>query len=110
MVLKFSIFLACKLLRHGDNNSIIIIYSFRCSVCDREMWSTNFYFEKNGMLFCKDDYYLRYGEICQQCGEVVSGLIMISGDHRFHPECFCCKLCKGVIGDGMRSQKQPFSR
>lgn len=22
------------------------------------------------------------------------------GDHRFHPECFSCKVCKNVIGDG----------
>lgn len=72
----------------------------RCSVCDREMWNTNFYFEKNGLLFCKEDYWQKFGECCQQCGEVVSGPIMISGDHRFHPECFSCKVCKNVIGDG----------
>lgn len=64
------------------------------------MWNTNFYFEKNGLLFCKEDYWQKFGECCQQCGEVVSGPIMISGDHRFHPECFSCKICKNVIGDG----------
>jgi LIM domain kinase 1 len=71
-----------------------------CSVCDREMWNTNFYFEKDGLLFCKDDYWQKFGECCQECGEVVSGPIMIAGDHRFHPECFCCKICTSVIGDG----------
>lgn len=73
---------------------------FRCSVCDHEMWNTNFYFEKNGLLFCKDDYWQKFGEFCQQCSNVVSGPIMICGDHRFHPECFCCRVCKNVIGDG----------
>lgn len=25
---------------------------------------------------------------------------MVAGDHNFHPECFCCKLCNSFIGDG----------
>lgn len=64
------------------------------------MYSSNFYFEKDGLLFCKDDYWRKFGECCQECGEIVSGLAMIAGDHRFHPECFCCKTCGSVIGDG----------
>jgi len=64
------------------------------------MWNTNFYFEKHGLLFCKDDYWRKFGESCQKCGEVVSGPIMIAGDHRFHPECFSCFICSSVIGDG----------
>lgn len=77
-----------------------IIRQCSCSVCDREMWDSNFYFEKDGLLFCKDDYWQKFGECCQECGELVSGPIMIAGDHRFHPECFCCNICKNVIGDG----------
>lgn len=64
------------------------------------MYSSNFYFEKDGLLFCKDDYWRKFGECCQECGQVVSGPIMIAGDHRFHPECFCCKICARPIGDG----------
>lgn len=74
---------------------------FRCSACDCLMYSSNFYFEKNGLLFCKDDYWRKFGEFCQECSQLVSGPIMIAGDHhRFHPECFCCKVCGSVIGDG----------
>lgn len=25
---------------------------------------------------------------------------MVAGDHMYHPECFCCKLCNAYIGDG----------
>lgn len=25
---------------------------------------------------------------------------MVAGDHKFHPECFCCSSCSGFIGDG----------
>lgn len=72
----------------------------RCSACDCLMYSSNFYFEKDGLLFCKDDYWRKFGECCQECSQLVSGPIMIAGDHRFHPECFCCKICASVIGDG----------
>lgn len=25
---------------------------------------------------------------------------MVAGEHKFHPECFCCTLCSIFIGDG----------
>lgn len=25
---------------------------------------------------------------------------MVAGEHKFHPECFCCGLCSAFIGDG----------
>lgn len=40
----------------------------RCSACDAAL--SNWYFEKDGLLFCKDDYWAKYGESCQQCGQV----------------------------------------
>lgn len=71
---------------------------FRCSVCDNHLH--NWYFEKDGLLFCRDDYYQRFGEACQQCSNVISGPVMVAGDHKFHPECFCCTQCSSFIGYG----------
>ncbi|XP_055621389.1 LIM domain kinase 1 isoform X2 [Toxorhynchites rutilus septentrionalis] len=71
---------------------------FRCSVCDTHL--SSWYFEKEGLLFCKNDYWAKYGECCQQCAQVISGPVMVAGDHKFHPECFCCDSCKIFIGDG----------
>uniref|UniRef100_A0A1I8NAL7 LIM domain kinase 1 n=1 Tax=Musca domestica TaxID=7370 RepID=A0A1I8NAL7_MUSDO len=71
---------------------------FRCSVCDNHLH--NWYFEKEGLLFCRDDYYQRFGEACQQCSDFISGPVMVAGDHKFHPECFCCTDCKAFIGFG----------
>ncbi|KAM7345955.1 LIM domain kinase 1 isoform 2-T4 [Cochliomyia hominivorax] len=71
---------------------------FRCSVCDHHLH--NWYFEKDGLLFCRDDYYQRFGEACQQCTDVISGPVMVAGDHKFHPECFCCTQCSSFIGYG----------
>ncbi|KAH9376610.1 hypothetical protein HPB48_005821 [Haemaphysalis longicornis] len=70
----------------------------RCSVCDASL--NSWYFEKDGMLFCKSDYLSNYGEACQNCSEVITGPVMVAGDHKFHPECFCCASCNAFIGDG----------
>lgn len=43
-------------------------YCFRCSVCDLQL--SSWYIEKDGLLFCRNDYYTKFGESCQQCGEV----------------------------------------
>lgn len=40
----------------------------RCSACDAAL--SSWYFEKDGLLFCKDDYCAKFGESCQQCGQV----------------------------------------
>ncbi|KAK5638346.1 hypothetical protein RI129_012641 [Pyrocoelia pectoralis] len=71
---------------------------FRCSACDASL--SNWYFEKDGLLFCRDDYWTRYGECCQQCSQIITGPVMVAGDHKFHPECFCCGSCGLYIGDG----------
>ncbi|GBP71901.1 LIM domain kinase 1 [Eumeta japonica] len=71
---------------------------FRCSVCDDPL--SSWYFEKDGLLFCQTDYWVRYGESCQQCGQVITGPVMSAGDHRFHPECFACVSCGANIEDG----------
>lgn len=71
---------------------------FRCSVCDVSL--NSWYFEKDGMLFCKSDYLSSYGEACQNCTNIITGPVMVAGDHKFHPECFCCASCNAYIGDG----------
>lgn len=71
---------------------------FRCSVCDTSL--SNWYFERDGLLFCKNDYWSKFGEACQDCGEVITGPVMVAGDHKFHPECFKCACCSAYIGDG----------
>ena len=71
---------------------------FRCSACDIGL--SSWYFEKDGLLFCKDDYWTAYGEACQGCGQIITGPVMLAGDHKFHPECFACNSCGAFIGDG----------
>ncbi|CAH2093390.1 unnamed protein product [Euphydryas editha] len=94
---------ACCLNDIGDEDYVSALGQewhkdcFRCSECDAQL--TTWYFEKNGMLFCQADYWARYGDNCQQCGQVITGPVMAAGEHRFHPECFSCDSCGAPLED-----------
>ncbi|KAK9497168.1 hypothetical protein O3M35_004536 [Rhynocoris fuscipes] len=77
-----------------NNNTDI----FRCSACDVPL--KEWYFEKDSLLFCKQDFLKNFGESCQSCGQVITGPIMLAGNHRFHSECFRCIICLCIIGEG----------
>lgn len=71
---------------------------FRCSRCHKCL--SSWYFEKNGELFCKQDYWSLYGDSCNRCGLIITGPVMVAGDHKYHPECFQCHNCDTYIEDG----------
>ncbi|XP_047463418.1 LIM domain kinase 1-like [Mugil cephalus] len=71
----------------------------RCSECGCIL--SHWYYERDGQLYCKKHYWSRYGEHCHGCKETIAtGLIMVAGDQKYHPECFTCLSCEMVIGDG----------
>ncbi|KPP69055.1 LIM domain kinase 1-like, partial [Scleropages formosus] len=71
----------------------------KCCECAEPL--SHWYYEKEGRLFCKRDYWARFGELCQGCAETITtGLIMVAGEKKYHPECFSCIGCKAFIGDG----------
>ena len=39
---------------------------------------SDWYFEKDGRLYCKEDYWARYGESCNGCSQIITGPIMVS--------------------------------
>lgn len=50
--------------------------SFRCCECSASL--SRWYYEKDGRLFCKDDYWARFGELCHGCNDpIATGLIMV---------------------------------
>ncbi|XP_048252363.1 LIM domain kinase 1-like isoform X1 [Haliotis rufescens] len=71
---------------------------FRCTKCNRCL--SNWYFEKDGRLYCRNDYWSKFGEACNGCAQIITGPVMVAGDHRYHPECFICCHCHEFIGDG----------
>ncbi|XP_024910610.1 LIM domain kinase 1a isoform X2 [Cynoglossus semilaevis] len=71
----------------------------QCCRCSASL--SHWYYEKDGQLFCKKDYWAKYGELCHGCNDPIStGLIMVAGEHKYHPECFSCLRCRSFIGDG----------
>ncbi|CAH2219691.1 LIM domain kinase 1 [Pelobates cultripes] len=72
---------------------------FRCSDCGLSL--SHRYYEKDGRLFCKKHYWARFGGMCHGCSEhITKGLVMVAGEHKYHPECFLCSRCAAFIGDG----------
>ncbi|XP_030244514.1 LIM domain kinase 1 isoform X4 [Drosophila navojoa] len=96
----------CPLIANNHNDEPIVMAlgqqwhcdCFRCSVCDSHLHS--WYFERENLLYCREDYYARFGDACQQCTAVITGPVMVAGEHKFHPECFCCAACGSFIGEG----------
>uniref|UniRef100_A0A8C9ZCM6 LIM domain kinase 1 n=1 Tax=Sander lucioperca TaxID=283035 RepID=A0A8C9ZCM6_SANLU len=72
---------------------------FRCCECSASL--SHWYYEKDGRLFCKKDYWAKFGELCHGCNDpITTGLIMVAGEQKYHPECFTCLNCRAFIGDG----------
>uniref|UniRef100_A0A3P9H2J4 LIM domain kinase 1 n=1 Tax=Oryzias latipes TaxID=8090 RepID=A0A3P9H2J4_ORYLA len=72
---------------------------FKCCECSALL--SNWYYEKDGQLFCKEDYWAKFGELCHGCSDpITTGLIMVAGEQKYHPECFSCLNCRAFIGDG----------
>ncbi|KAM9728326.1 LIM domain kinase 1-like [Menidia menidia] len=71
----------------------------RC--CDCECILSQWYYEREGQLYCKKHYWSRFGEHCHGCKETIAtGLVMVAGEQKYHPECFTCMSCEMVIGYG----------
>ncbi|XP_069575746.1 LIM domain kinase 1-like [Brachyistius frenatus] len=71
----------------------------RCCECGCIL--SHWYYEREGQLYCKKHYWSRYGEHCHGCKDTITtGLIMVAGEQKYHPECFTCTSCEMVIGDG----------
>ncbi|XP_043976300.1 LIM domain kinase 1a [Gambusia affinis] len=72
---------------------------FRCCECSASL--SHWYYEKDGRLYCKKDYWAKFGELCHGCNDpITTGLIMVAGEQKYHPECFSCLNCRAFIGDG----------
>uniref|UniRef100_A0AAZ3RI04 LIM domain kinase 1 n=1 Tax=Oncorhynchus tshawytscha TaxID=74940 RepID=A0AAZ3RI04_ONCTS len=71
----------------------------KCCECSASL--SHWYYEKEGRLFCKKDYWAKFGELCHGCNDpITTGLIMVAGEQKYHPECFTCLNCRAFIGDG----------
>ena len=69
---------------------------FRCAACDAALAGGE-YFERDGSVFCRPDFYRRFGQVCSACGKVIEGTTVQALGRAFHAECFSCARCGKAI-------------
>lgn len=54
----------------------------RCCECSASL--SHWYYEKDGQLFCRKDYWAKFGELCHGCNDpITTGLIMVTASIRW---------------------------
>uniref|UniRef100_A0A7N8X324 non-specific serine/threonine protein kinase n=1 Tax=Mastacembelus armatus TaxID=205130 RepID=A0A7N8X324_9TELE len=80
---------------------LIIRAAWHLVCCECSCILYRWYYEREGQLYCKKHYWARYGEHCHGCKETIAtGLVMVAGEPKYHPECFTCTSCQMIIGEG----------
>ncbi|CAH2002879.1 unnamed protein product [Acanthoscelides obtectus] len=72
----------------------------RCIDCHAPL--TDKCFSREGKLFCRTDFFRRYGTKCGGCGQGISpsDLVRKARDKVFHLNCFTCLVCRKQLSTG----------
>uniref|UniRef100_A0A8C5Q916 Transforming growth factor beta-1-induced transcript 1 protein n=1 Tax=Leptobrachium leishanense TaxID=445787 RepID=A0A8C5Q916_9ANUR len=71
---------------------------FTCAHCHMLIGSTNF-FEKDAQPYCERDYFALHAPRCAMCDSPIMQNMVTALSRTWHPEHFCCKICKKQIGE-----------
>lgn len=71
---------------------------FICAHCKSLIGSTNF-FEKDGQPYCEKDYFDLHAPRCALCHLPILKNLVTALGCTWHPEHFCCKVCRKHIGE-----------
>lgn len=71
---------------------------FVCAHCKSLIGATNF-FEKEGRPYCERDYFALYSPRCALCDLPILQNLVTALGRTWHPEHFCCKICRKPIGE-----------
>ncbi|VDP45430.1 unnamed protein product [Soboliphyme baturini] len=71
------------------------IQCLRCCVCRVSLETELTCFTREGLIFCKEDYYKQFSKRCTRCNRILSpkDLVMRAKEHIFHVHCFSCIDC-----------------
>nr|BAA07578.2 LIM homeodomain protein Hr-Lhx3 a-form [Halocynthia roretzi] len=72
----------------------------KCNDCSAQL--SEKCFSRGNLVFCKDDFFKRFGTKCTACGHGIppTEVIRRAQDNVYHLECFCCFLCHEKMGTG----------
>ncbi|KAM7352170.1 lim3 homeobox protein [Cochliomyia hominivorax] len=72
----------------------------QCSECHAQL--NDKCFARNGQLFCKEDFFKRYGTKCSACdmGIPPTQVVRRAQDNVYHLQCFLCAICSRTLNTG----------
>uniref|UniRef100_A0A914VEB4 LIM zinc-binding domain-containing protein n=1 Tax=Plectus sambesii TaxID=2011161 RepID=A0A914VEB4_9BILA len=72
----------------------------RCSECAEPL--TTKCFIKDDAVYCKDDFYKKFGTKCSYCDDGIApqSVIRKANEHVYHMQCFKCIICKREMATG----------
>ncbi|KAH8412806.1 hypothetical protein KR009_005853, partial [Drosophila setifemur] len=72
----------------------------QCSECHSQL--NDKCFARNGQLFCKEDFFKRYGTKCSACdmGIPPTQVVRRAQDNVYHLQCFLCAMCSRTLNTG----------
>ncbi|KAG8229202.1 hypothetical protein J437_LFUL001074 [Ladona fulva] len=72
----------------------------KCGDCAAPL--TDKCFAREGHVFCKEDFFKRFGTKCAACEEGIppTEVVRRAGEHVYHLGCFACALCRRQLNTG----------